>query len=120
LGAQCGDDWELDRYWFFNPGSDVLREAANEGREAWFMVFTIKLGLMPSLERGLQWEIQEAAARASWEAYAVNNLPLISIGLILQEEIAFEQGEIGRHAKKDLTKMHKDDNLKDGVRVEMN
>jgi hypothetical protein len=58
--------------------------------------------------------------RASLEAYAANNLPLIDAELILQEEIAFEHGEIRRHAKKGLTKMHKDDNLKDGLRVEMN
>jgi hypothetical protein len=54
------------------------------------------------------------------EAYATNNLPLIGAGLILQEEIAFEQGEIQRHAKKGLAKIHKDGKLKDGVRVEMN
>jgi hypothetical protein len=54
------------------------------------------------------------------EAYTANNLPLIDAELILQEEIAFEHGEIQRHAKKGLTKMHKDDNLKDGLRVEMN
>jgi hypothetical protein len=58
--------------------------------------------------------------RASLEAYATNNLPLIGAGLILQEEITFKQGEIRRHDKKGLTKMHKDGNLKDGVRVEMN
>jgi hypothetical protein len=90
---------------------------ANEGQDARFVVFTIKPGLMPPLERGLHSEIQEATARASLEAYATNNLPLTGVRLILQEEIAFEQGEIWRHTKKDLAKMHKDDNLKDGVRV---
>jgi hypothetical protein len=84
------------------------------------MVFAIKPGLMPSLERGLQWEIQEAIAGVSLEAYATNNLVVIDAGLILQKEIAFEQGKIHRHTKKDLIKMHKDDNLKYGVRVEMN
>jgi hypothetical protein len=66
------------------------------------MVFVIKPGLMPSLERSLHWEIQEAAARASLEAYTASNLPVIGTGLILQEEIAFEQGKIGRHGKKGL------------------
>jgi hypothetical protein len=33
---------------------------------ATFMVFAIKPGLMSSLERGLQWEIQEATARVSF------------------------------------------------------
>jgi hypothetical protein len=89
LSTRC-DDWELNKCRFFNPGFGVLGEAANEGREARFMVFTIKPGLMPSLEQGLQWEIQEAAMRVSFEAYAANKLPLIGAELILQEEIAFE------------------------------
>jgi hypothetical protein len=67
------------------------------------MVFTVKPGLVPSLERSLHWEIQEATVRASLEAYAVNNLLFISAELILQEEIAFEQGKIQRHDKKCLT-----------------
>jgi hypothetical protein len=55
------------------------------------MVFTIKPGLVPSLERSLHWQIQEAATRAHLEANATNNLSFISTGLILQQEIAFEQ-----------------------------
>jgi hypothetical protein len=84
------------------------------------MVFTIKPGLMPSLERSLNWQIQEAIVRACLEDYAANNVPFISTRLILQQEIAFEQEKIRRHAKKGFTLMHKHDNLKDGVRVEMN
>jgi hypothetical protein len=34
------------------------------------------------------------------EAYAADNLLFIGAGLILQQEIAFEQAEIWRHAKK--------------------
>jgi hypothetical protein len=54
------------------------------------MVFTLKTGLVPSLERSLHWQIQEAVVRARLEAYAANNLPFIGIGLILPQEIAFE------------------------------
>jgi hypothetical protein len=95
-------------------------ELANEAREARFMVFTIKPGLVPSLEWSFHWQIQEAAVRVHLEAYTTNNLLFIGTELILQQEIAFEQGKIHRHTEKDLAQMHKDDNLKDGVRVEMN
>jgi hypothetical protein len=48
--GQGGYDWELGRCGFFIPGTTELGESANEGREARFMVFTIKPGLVPSLE----------------------------------------------------------------------
>jgi hypothetical protein len=54
------------------------------------MVFTIKSRLVPSLERSLHWQIQEATVRTRLEAYAAYNLPFIGTGLILQQEIAFE------------------------------
>jgi hypothetical protein len=88
--AQGSYDWELDKCGFFRPGTTELRESANEGREARFMVFTIKPELVPSLERCLHWHIQEATVRARLEAYAIDNLLFIGTGLILQQEIAFE------------------------------
>jgi hypothetical protein len=84
------------------------------------MVFAIKPELVSSLEQSLHLLIQEAAARASLEAYAVDNLPFIGAMLILQQEIAFDQGKIWRHGKKGLIEMHKNGNLKDGVRIEIN
>jgi hypothetical protein len=81
--AQDGYDWEHDRCGFFGPGTTELKESANEGREARFMVFAIKLGLVTSLEQSLHWQIQEADARARLEAYAANDLPFIGAGLIL-------------------------------------
>jgi hypothetical protein len=84
------------------------------------MIFTIKVGLVPSLERSLHSQIQEAIVRALLEAYTANNLPFIGTRLILQQEIAFEHGEIWMDAEKCFAKMHKDNNLKYGVRVEMN
>jgi hypothetical protein len=58
--------------------------------------------------------------RASLDAYTANNLSVIGARLILQEEVAFEQGEVWRHDEEDLTHMHKDSDLKNGVRVQMN
>jgi hypothetical protein len=55
LVAQGGYDWELDRCGFFRPGTTKLEELANEGREARFMIFAIKTGLVSSLERSLHW-----------------------------------------------------------------
>jgi hypothetical protein len=37
------------------------------------------------------------------DAYATNDLPIIDTGLILQQEIAFEQGKIRGHAKEGIT-----------------
>jgi hypothetical protein len=48
--AQDGYDWELGRCGFFRPGIIELMKLANEGWEARFMVFAIKLGLVPSLK----------------------------------------------------------------------
>jgi hypothetical protein len=95
-------NWELNRCGFFRSGTTKLGESANEGREARFMVFATKLGLVLSLERSLHWQIHEAAARVRFEAYATNNLPFIGARLILQQEIAFEQGKIWRHTEKGI------------------
>jgi hypothetical protein len=61
---QGGYDWEVNRCGLFRPGPTVLGKSANEGQEVRFMVFAIKSGLVPSLERSLHWQIQEVTARA--------------------------------------------------------
>jgi hypothetical protein len=48
-----GYDWELGRCVFIRPGTTKLGESTNERREARFIVFAIKLGLVPSLERSI-------------------------------------------------------------------
>jgi hypothetical protein len=48
--AQGSYHWELGRCEFFRPGTTELRESANEGWETRFMIFTIKPGLVSSLE----------------------------------------------------------------------
>jgi hypothetical protein len=51
--AKGSYDWEFIRCGFFVPGTTELRESTNEGWEATFIVFVIKLGLVLSLERSL-------------------------------------------------------------------
>jgi hypothetical protein len=51
-------------------------------------------------------------------AYTTDNLSVIDTGLIFQE-VAFEQREIWRHNEEGFTQMHKDNNLKNEVRVKM-
>jgi hypothetical protein len=48
--AQGDYDWELSGCGFFRLGITELEESANKGREARFMVFVIKSGLVSSLE----------------------------------------------------------------------
>jgi hypothetical protein len=75
-------DWELNRCGFFRPGTTKLGESTNERREASSMVFPIKPVLVPSLERCLQWQIQEVVVRAHLEAYTTYNLYCLGAGLI--------------------------------------
>jgi hypothetical protein len=48
-----------------------------------------------------------------------DNFAFSGTQLILQEKVVFEQREIKRNAKKCFTEMDEDDDLKNGVRVEM-
>jgi hypothetical protein len=83
------------------------------------MIFVVKPRFMTSLKGGLHRKIKEVTARVSLDAYTTDNLPLSSARLILQEEILFERREISMYRKEDFAQMDKDDNLEDGVRVEM-
>jgi hypothetical protein len=58
----------------FTPSSLKFRMFAYKGREARFMILTIELGLMPSLERSLQRKVEEASTRAGLKTYSPNNL----------------------------------------------
>jgi hypothetical protein len=66
LVGHDGYDWELSRCGFFRPGTIELREPANEGWEARFMVLTIKPGLVPSITFHLL--ALEADPRSCYEA----------------------------------------------------
>jgi hypothetical protein len=95
-------------------------ELAHEGREAGFMILAIEPCLMPSSKRSFQGKIEEAITRAGLETYAPNNLLVGKTQLVFQEEVAFEKWGVGRNPKENLTKMDKNGDLKNGVRVKMN
>jgi hypothetical protein len=101
------------------PSTIVLRELAYEGQEARFLVLVVEPRFMPSHERGFHREIQEASLRASLETDSTDNFLIISIGLLFQEELAFEQGDGGSHGKESLTQMHIDGDLKDRFRIKV-
>jgi hypothetical protein len=54
------------------------------------------------------------------ETYAPNNLWIGGTRLILQEEVVFEERKVRRNPKENLTKMDKNDNLKNRVRIKIN
>jgi hypothetical protein len=81
----------------FAPSSLELGEPAYEWREASFMVLAIEPCHMPSLKRGFHEKIKEASTRVSLKTYAPNDLSVGGTRLILQEEIIFEQRDVGRN-----------------------
>jgi hypothetical protein len=50
---------------------------------------------------------------ARLDTYAANNLEIDRTGMILQEEIAFEQGEVWWHGEEGLAETDKNDNMED-------
>jgi hypothetical protein len=70
-----------------------------EGGGARFMVFTVELGPMSSLERSLQRKIEKVAMWVRLDANTTNDLLLGRARLILQEEVMFEEWEIGVDGK---------------------
>jgi hypothetical protein len=110
----------FERGRLFTPSSIELRKLAYEGREAGFMVLTVEPCSVPSSERIFQGEIKKTSTRAGLKAYASYNFSICCARLVFQEEVVFEQGEVWRNPKISLTKMDKDDDLKNRVRVKMN
>jgi hypothetical protein len=96
-----------------------LGESAYKGREARFMVLAIKSDPMPSLERSLQREVEEACTRAGLKTYTPNNLLVSGARLVFQEKIVLEQEKIGGNFKESFTKMDEDGDLKNGIGIEM-
>jgi hypothetical protein len=58
----------------FTPSSMELVESGYKGREARFVVLTIKPCPIPSSERSLQRKVEEASMRAGLKTYTPNNL----------------------------------------------
>jgi hypothetical protein len=83
------------------------------------MVLTVEPHHVPSPKGSLHWEVKEVGVRAGLETHTTDNHEVSSAQLIFQEEVIFEQRKVRGNAKKCLAKMDKDDDLKNGVRVEM-
>jgi hypothetical protein len=83
------------------------------------VVLAVEPRPMPSLKRSFHQKVKEASTRAGLETHPSDNLAVSSARLILQEEVIFEQRKVRGNAKKCLAKMDKDNDLKNGVRVEM-
>jgi hypothetical protein len=59
-----------------------LKELADKGREARFMVLAIKPGHMPSWERSLQRKVEEVITRVGLKTYNPNNLSVSGTQLV--------------------------------------
>jgi hypothetical protein len=70
-------------------------------------------------EKSLHQEVKEAGVRAGLETHTFDNHVVSDTRLIFQEEVTLEKRKIRRSAKKCLTKMDEDDDLENGIRVEM-
>jgi hypothetical protein len=117
--SQGSYDEEFGSHGFLHPVSIVFRESADEGWEAGFIVFVVKLGFMLSLDPSVHRKIKEVTARVSLDAYTTDDLPASSARLVFQEEIMFEQGEVRMNNKENLTQMDEDDDLENLVRVKV-
>jgi hypothetical protein len=88
---------ELEWTRLFAPSSLELREMAYEWREAGFMVLAIEPCSVPSTERSFQRKVEESSVRADLKTYSPNNLLVSGTRLGFQEEVVFEQREVGRN-----------------------
>jgi hypothetical protein len=103
----------------FTPCSLELGESAYKGREARFMILTIELGPIPSLERCFQGKVKKVGTRPGLKAYAPNDFPVCGARLILQEKEILEQRKVRRNSLESLIEMDKDGDLKNGIGIEM-
>jgi hypothetical protein len=117
LVHQGGNLRELEWSWLFTPSSLELMEPAYKWKEAGFMVLTIEPCSVPSLERSFQRKVKEANAWAGLKTYSPNNLLVTGTRLVFQEEVFFEQREVGRNPLEGLTQMDRNGNLKNGIRI---
>jgi hypothetical protein len=59
-------------------------------------------------------------ALASLDAHTTNDLALVSAGLVLQEEVVFEEWKVWMRSKIGFVQMDEDGNLENWVRVQVN
>jgi hypothetical protein len=83
------------------------------------MVFAVEPCHVPSLKGSFHRKVKEAGTRAGLETHPSDNLVVSGARLVFEEEVIFEQRKVRGNAKKCLAKMDKDDDLKNGVRVEI-
>jgi hypothetical protein len=57
--------------------------------------------------------------RAGLETHTSDNLAVSGVRLVFKEKVILEQRKIRRNAKICITKMDKDSNLENGIRIEM-
>jgi DNA-binding transcriptional regulator PaaX len=84
------------------------------------MTLAIEPCPVPSPKRTFEGKIEEAITGAGLEIYAPNNLSVGGTWLVLQEDIVFEKRKVRRNLEENLTKMNKNGDLKNGVRMKMN
>jgi hypothetical protein len=118
LVGQGHDMGEFKRSRFFTPWPLKFRKPTYETGDAAFVVLTVEPRHVPSPKGSLHWEVKEVGVRAGLETHTTDNLEVSGAQLIFQEVI-FEQRKVRGNAKKCITNMDKDDDLKNGVRVEM-
>jgi hypothetical protein len=87
----------------------VLRESSDEGREARFMDFIIKPGLVPSFKTTLHGKVEEITTRVSLDVYTANNLSVSDTVM-----------KVWRYCEESFAQMHEDHNLENQIRVEVN
>jgi hypothetical protein len=117
--GQGHDMGEFKRSRFFTPRPLKFRESAYKRREVGFMVLTLEPCLVPSPKGSLHRMVKEASTRVGLETHAPNNLVVSGTWLVFQEKVVLEQRKIRRNAEKCFVKMDKDDDLENGIRVEM-
>jgi hypothetical protein len=88
---------ELEWSRLFTPSFLELGEPAYKWREVRYVVLAIEPCSVPSPERGFQRKVEEASARMGLKTNSPNNLSVSDTQLVFQEEVVFEQREVGRN-----------------------
>jgi hypothetical protein len=83
------------------------------------VVLAVEPRFVPSPEGSLHRKLKEGGTRPGLETRTIDNLAVSSARLVFQEEVISEQTKIRGNAKKCLTKMDKDDDLENGIIVEL-
>jgi hypothetical protein len=83
------------------------------------MVLTVEPCPVPSPKGSLHRKVKETSVRAGLETHTPDNLAVCGTWLVCQEKVILEQWKVRRNSKQSFTKVNKDNDLKNGIRVEM-